>query len=130
MRAALCPRDPNPLRAELYALNLYLYGGHFTRHKDTPRGSDMVGSLVVELGPPYKGGELVACHRGVTEVFRWGGKRYKEPGERAGWAAFFGDVDHEVGRVLSGERVTLTYTLRRGGGSGARTSPPRRCDRG
>jgi hypothetical protein len=34
------------------------------------------------------------------------------------WAAFFGDVDHQIERIYGGARVTLTYLLRRGTGSG------------
>lgn len=114
VRAALCPRDPSPLRAEFYAVNLYLEDGHFARHKDTPRGTDMVGSLVVALSSPYAGGKLVISHRGATETFKWGQRGRDGSGPSTGWAAFFGDVDHEVSRVYSGERVTLTYTLHRG----------------
>jgi hypothetical protein len=36
---------------------------------------------------------------------------------RIHWAAFFGDVDHQIERVWFGLRVTLTYVLRRGEGS-------------
>jgi len=98
-RAALCPRDPSPLRAELYALNVYDSGGHFAPHKDTPRGDDMLGSLVIGLASPYEGGDLVIVHRGATETYAWGRRRHEiEP--HAGWAAFFGDVDHEVRSAL------------------------------
>src|SRR5262249_25601191 len=45
----LVPHDPNPISAELYTLNVYTEGGHFAQHKDTPRGSDMFGTLVVCL---------------------------------------------------------------------------------
>ena len=40
------PRRPT---AELYNLNVYGRGGHFVPHKDTPRGSDMLGTLVACL---------------------------------------------------------------------------------
>src|SRR5258708_20355406 len=30
------------------------------------------------------------------------------------WAAFFGEVDHQIERIWGGTRVTLTYLLRRG----------------
>jgi hypothetical protein len=32
---------------------------------------------------------------------------------RLHWAAFFGDVEHEVTEVMDGLRLTLTYTLHR-----------------
>eukprot|EP00116_Pleurobrachia_bachei_P007046 sb/3467308/ len=47
------------LVAEQYSLNMYGKGGHFKKHKDTPRGSDMVGTLLVQLpGAYYEGGAL------------------------------------------------------------------------
>lgn len=122
-RAALCPRDPSPLRAELYALNVYDSGGHFAPHKDTPRGDDMLGSLVIGLASLYEGGDLVIVHRGATETYAWGGRRLgTEP--HAGWAAFFGDVDHEVRSVSSGTRITLSYILRRGEGAALDVAAP------
>src|SRR5437667_3011185 len=45
----LVPHDPNRISAELYTVNVYTDGGHFAPHKDTPRGSDMFGTLVVAL---------------------------------------------------------------------------------
>ncbi|CAD7927339.1 unnamed protein product [Amoebophrya sp. A120] len=38
-----------PLEIELYSLNVYQKDGHFVKHKDTPRGDDMLGTLVVSL---------------------------------------------------------------------------------
>ncbi len=38
----------------------------------------------------------------------------KEKPNQLHWAAYFGDVDHQIERVWSGARVTLTYLLRRG----------------
>lgn len=122
-RAALCPRDPSPLRAELYALNLYDSGGHFAPHKDTPRGDDMLGSLVIGLASLYEGGDLVIVHRGATETYAWG-RRHLETEPHAGWAAFFGDVDHEVRSVSSGTRITLSYILRRGEGAALDVAAP------
>src|SRR3984893_16995572 len=49
IRRELAPHIPDALTAELYNLNVYGRGGHFVPHKDTPRGSDMLGTLVVCL---------------------------------------------------------------------------------
>lgn len=113
----LVPHDPNPISAELYTVNVYMYGGHFARHKDTPRGSDMLGSLVVCLPSQFSSGKLILQHRGVVQDFNWGHaiQTQKNPNELH-WAAFFGDVDHQIDRVWAGARVTLTYLLRRGAG--------------
>jgi hypothetical protein len=114
----LVPHDPNPISAELYTVNVYTDGGHFAPHKDTPRGSDMFGTLVVCLPSQFANGELVLSHRGVVQKFDWGGaiQAQKNPNQLH-WTAFFGDVDHQIERIWRGARVTLTYLLRRGAGS-------------
>ena len=113
----LIPHDPNPISAELYTLNVYTDGGHFAPHKDTPRGSDMFGTLVVCLPSQFSNGKLILNHRGIVQKFDWGHaiQTQKEP-SRVHWAAFFGDVDHQIEKIWSGVRVTLTYLLRRGAG--------------
>src|SRR5262245_23762858 len=115
IRHELAPQDPTPLTAELYSLNIYAEDGHFVPHKDTPRGSDMLGTLVVCLPSQFLNGALVVKHHGVLQTFDWGEaiRRQAEP-TRLHWAAFFGDVDHQIERVWGGLRVTLTYLLRRG----------------
>src|SRR5437879_7056963 len=109
------PIFPEPLTAELYALNVYATGGHFVPHKDTPRGSDMRGTLVVCLPAQFSNGAFVVKHRGVFQTYDWGHaiREQAEP-TRIHWAAFFGDVDHQIERVWGGLRVTLTYLIRRG----------------
>ncbi|PYT20610.1 MAG: hypothetical protein DMG58_33700, partial [Acidobacteria bacterium] len=112
----LVPYVPDALTAELYNLNVYATGGHFVPHKDTPRGSDMLGTLVVCLPSQFSNGAFVVKHRGVFETYDWGHaiREQAEP-TRIHWAAFFGDVDHQIERVWGGLRVTLTYLIRRGG---------------
>ncbi|MDP3276707.1 MAG: 2OG-Fe(II) oxygenase [Deltaproteobacteria bacterium] len=124
LRAAqevLAPEDPNAIRAVFYGLNVYESGGHFVAHKDTPRGDDMVGTLVALLPSRYSGGTLCVQHQGIERRFfertRWG-REVDLNGIQ--WAAFFGDVDHKIERVHSGERVTLTWSLHRGEGGVAR----------
>ena len=118
IRRELVPQDPSPLTAELSSLNLYARDGHFVPHKDTPRGSDMIGTLVVCLPSQFSNGALVVKHHGILQTFDWATdiQRQKEP-TRLHWAAFFGDVDHQIEQVWFGLRVTLTYLLRRGTGS-------------
>jgi hypothetical protein len=115
IQGQLVPHDPNPISAELYSVNVYADGGHFAPHKDTPRGDDMFGTLVVCLPSKFSHGPLVLSHRGVVKKYDWGSaiQKQKEP-DRLHWAAFFGDVDHQIERIWSGARVTLTYLLRHG----------------
>src|SRR5438876_48987 len=68
----LVPHDPNPISAELYSVNVYTEGGHFAPHKDTPRGNDMFGTLVVCLPSQFRSGNLVLSHRGVVQKYDWG----------------------------------------------------------
>lgn len=118
VRRQLVPHDPNPLSAELYTLNVYTEGGHFARHKDTPRGSDMLGTLVVCLPSVFSHGRMVLSHRGVVRTLDWGRaiESQRDP-TRLHWVAFFGDVDHQIETVWTGARVTVTYLLRRGTGA-------------
>ena len=46
------------LIAEPYSLNVYQKGGKFVKHKDTPRGDDMVGTLVICLPSLFRGGSF------------------------------------------------------------------------
>src|SRR5438067_5497100 len=90
----LVPHDPSPIMAELYTVNVYTRSGHFAPHKDTPRGSDMLGTLVVCLPSQFSKGNLVLSHRGVVQKLDWGDaiRVQKEPNQLH-WAAFFADVD-------------------------------------
>ena len=127
IRRELAPHIPDALTAELYNLNVYGRGGHFVPHKDTPRGSDMLGTLVVCLPAQFSNGAFVVKHHGVFQTYDWG-EAIREQAEptRIHWAAFFGDVDHQIERVWGGLRVTLTYLIRRGGTNIGRSAVPDR----
>jgi len=123
----LLPPDSSPVTAELYALNIYQSGGHFAPHKDTPRGEDMFGTLVVCLPSCFWRGALSLTHCGLVERFDWGSEiTNQRKATQLHWAAFFGDVDHQIERVGLGARVTLTYLLRRGSRSMPSRSIPKR----
>jgi hypothetical protein len=123
VRKQLAPTDPNPITAELYALDLYNGDDHFRPHK-APRG-DGLGTLVVCLPSFFSAGQLILSHRGMQRVFDWGHEINEDPSPGVlRWAAFFGDIDHAVERLWSGSRVTLSYTLRRGEGVPAPLSVP------
>eukprot|EP00116_Pleurobrachia_bachei_P002681 sb/3462943/ len=117
------------LIAEQYSLNMYGKGGHFKKHKDTPRGSDMVGTLLVQLpGAYYEGGALkisvgdglkkkvvLKGHKTVPSLYSYERDRFKwqlpDPTELR-IAAFFCDIDHEVLKVEEGIRITVAFLLR------------------
>ncbi len=126
IRRELAPQAPGALTAELYNLNIYATGGHFVPHKDTPRGSDMLGTLVVCLPSQFSNGAFAVKHHGVFQTYDWGQaiREQVEP-TRIHWAAFYGDVDHQIERVWGGLRVTLTYLIRRGANTGHSAVPGR-----
>lgn len=122
------------LVAERYSLNAYEKRGKFAKHKDTPRGEDMLGTLVLCLPSLFEGGMMEVTMG--DEVHNYFGKKegyssYSSPssghsawwggiygnGEpdfsKIPWCAFFADVDHEIHQVKNGLRVTVAYLLRR-----------------
>ena len=54
---ALVP-DAQEINAEFHKMNIYREGGHFAKHKDTPRGTTCFGTLIIVLPIPFTGGEL------------------------------------------------------------------------
>ncbi len=106
IEATLSPREH--LSARLTDVVLYSIGGHFARHKDTPRTADLVATLVVALPIEHEGGAL----RIGRETIDWSGPCAPN---QLRWAAMFTDVDHAVEVVRRGARVTLTYALERTG---------------
>lgn len=114
VRRALCPGAAKLPDAELHALNVYTRDGHFVRHKDTPRDRACFGTLVVCLPLRFRGGRLVLRQGESTRIYGWESDDYwrrEEPCE-VSWAAFYGDVDHEIEPVTDGTRATLTWLLR------------------
>lgn len=91
IRRALLPRGAGALSVELYNLNIYRSGGHFAPHKDTPGGSDMLGTLVVCLPSQFSNGAFVVKHRGIFQTYDWGHsiEKQAEP-TQLHRAAFFG----------------------------------------
>ncbi|KDQ10392.1 hypothetical protein BOTBODRAFT_115948 [Botryobasidium botryosum FD-172 SS1] len=105
---------PREIRAELYKLNVYGPGSFFKSHKDTPRGEDMFGSLVVVLPTPHEGGELYLRHGGKEWVYDSASELAslrEGDGPGIGYVALYSDVEHEVASVKSGYRITITYNL-------------------
>ncbi len=98
------------LSARLTDVIIYKKGDKFTRHKDTPRSVDLIGTLIVGLPIEHTGGTFVVDDGRGAKRFDWSGK------PAAGfvpWIALFSDVDHEIEPVTAGTRVTLVYALHR-----------------
>ncbi|GJE97692.1 2OG-Fe(II) oxygenase [Phanerochaete sordida] len=99
------------LKVELYKLNVYGPGSFFKAHKDTPRADNMIASLVVVLPTRHDGGALVLRHEGREFKFESAKILAQPQAPSVAYAAFYGDVEHEVEPVVSGSRVTLTYNI-------------------
>jgi hypothetical protein len=76
----------------------------FLAHQDSEKDDSMVGTLVVTLPSSYAGGELMVGHNE-----EW--KAYRGSKTALSLVAFYADCRHEVLRVTSGYRITLTYNL-------------------
>eukprot|EP00494_Astrolonche_serrata_P023262 UN23520 len=111
VQSELCPNDPEKLTFERYSLNMYGRGGHFKRHKDTPRTEDNIGTLLLFLPSRYSHGELQITHGGVNKEFSFGSNPKED---EFNWVAFFGDVDHAVKSLWHGIRLTIAFNLNRG----------------
>jgi len=92
------------LTADLHSLLVYEPGQFFLLHQDSEKDDSMIGTLVVTLPSTYAGGELIVERDGEVKAYR---------GTRAALSivAFYADCRHEVLKVKSGYRLTLTYNL-------------------
>lgn len=118
--------------AEPYSLNAYQKGGKFARHKDTPRGDDMLGTLVICLPSWFTGGKMTVSLGDETKEYFGNPSKYswqeKEPPKPriVEWCAFFADVDHEIHEVEEGVRITAAFLLKRGDRASASSNLPKR----
>ncbi len=92
------------LTAELHSLLVYEPDQFFLPHQDSEKDDSMVGTLVVTLPSAFTGGELVVGHNEEREAYRGSKKELS-------LVAFYADCRHEVLKVTSGYRITLTYNL-------------------
>ncbi|KAJ6536882.1 hypothetical protein B0H19DRAFT_962516 [Mycena capillaripes] len=99
------------LRAELYKLNVYGPGSFFKAHRDTPRGENMIGSLVVVFPTAHTGGEFTLNHDGTSWTFDAADELTESYPPSLAYIAFYSDVTHAVEPVRTGYRITLTYNL-------------------
>lgn len=90
-------------------LGIYGKDGFFKSHVDTPSHKNMIGTLIVCLSSPHKGGELVIRHDGHEHVFDF--SKLSNDSSIFQWAAFYGDCIHEVAPVAEGFRVAITYSI-------------------
>jgi hypothetical protein len=92
------------LTADLHSLLVYEPNQFFRVHQDSEKDNSMIGTLVVTLPSSYTGGELMVGHNE-----EW--KAYRGSKTALSLVAFYADCRHEVLRVVSGYRITLTYNL-------------------
>lgn len=95
------------LTARLDKLLVYGPGQFFKPHRDTERADDMIGTLVVVLPSPHKGGTLNVSHQGETRRF----VNRKTTAPQLSLYAFYATCEHEVRPVTEGHRVVLSHTL-------------------
>jgi hypothetical protein len=104
LRADLGLPESCRLKAELHSMLVYAPGQFFLPHQDSEKADEMVGTLVVTLPSPFKGGAMVIAHQGEKVSYR----ASKKP---LSFIAFYADCLHEVRPVKEGYRIVLTYNL-------------------
>jgi 2-oxoglutarate-Fe(II)-dependent oxygenase superfamily protein len=92
------------LDVDLHSLLVYEPDQFFLRHQDTEKTDEMIGTLVVTLPSAYAGGELM-----IGKGEDW--KAYRGSRDALSLVAFYADCQHEVLKLQSGYRITLTYNL-------------------
>ena len=102
------------LDVDLHSLLVYEPNQFFLKHQDTEKTDEMIGTLVVTLPSSYTGGELM-IGRGED----W--KAHRGSRDALSLVAFYADCQHEVLKLKSGYRITLTYNLMLRGGTTPRT---------
>jgi len=71
----------------------------------------MFGSLVVIYPTPHEGGELVLRHKEQEWKIDAKALTASQSAPSLAYVAFYSDIEHEVLKVTSGHRVTVTYNL-------------------
>ncbi|KAF8348606.1 hypothetical protein F5887DRAFT_1157051 [Amanita rubescens] len=104
-------KSARPVRAELYNLNVYGEGSFFKAHVDTPRSTQMFGSLVVLFPTPFEGGELIMRKEEKEWSFDAAQALAECHSPHLAYVALYSDVEHEVSMVKSGHRISVTYNL-------------------
>lgn len=92
------------LDVDLHSLLVYEPDQFFLKHQDTEKTDEMIGTLVVTLPSSYAGGELM-----IGKGEDW--KAYRGSRDSLSLVAFYADCQHEVLKLRSGYRITLTYNL-------------------
>lgn len=100
-------KEKSSLKFEPYKINIYEAGGFFNKHKDTPRGDDNIGTLVICLPSEFTGGELYIENDYYVKEFNWA----LESSTMHQWVAFYGDCNHWINPVKAGTRVTITFNM-------------------
>ena len=71
----------------------------------------MLGSLVVIYPTPHEGGELVLRHKDREWKIDAKALTASQSSPSLAYVAFYSDIEHEILKVTSGHRVTVTYNL-------------------
>ncbi|KAG8919577.1 hypothetical protein FRC01_001218 [Tulasnella sp. 417] len=100
------------VEAKLYKLNSYKTGGHFKSHKDTPKGREHSGTLLIGFPTNYTGGQLVLRHYMQEVSVDWSTDgRSNRCRTDIPWVFFYSHIEHEIMPVTSGHRITIAYDI-------------------
>ncbi|KAG2157025.1 hypothetical protein DEU56DRAFT_1729 [Suillus clintonianus] len=111
------------IRFELYELNIHGAGSFVGPHKNATNSDKIFGFLDVVFPAPHTGG--ICSLRNNERVWRVDFATMLSEAQipLVGYAAYFNEVEREIGLIVSGHRLTLSYKLyfAPGGGSPSAT---------
>jgi hypothetical protein len=105
----MCPAWIGGPTLKVNKLNIYGPGGFFKSHVDAAHSANQVGTVVVCLPSPHKGGELEVRNNDSQVIIDFA--EHSDLLDHVQWAVFYSDCVHEVKPVTEGIWVTSYRVL-------------------
>ncbi len=94
------------IQVEPYKINIYVEGGHFKKHVDTPC-KNLLGTIVLVIFDNSKGGDLnIECQEKIISY-----KYNPQAVIKYNCIGFYSDIPHTLTPIVSGVRVTATFKV-------------------
>ncbi|KAG1731941.1 hypothetical protein EDB19DRAFT_1312835 [Suillus lakei] len=99
------------IRFELYELNIYGAGSSVGPHKNATNSDKLFGFLDVVFPTPHTGGICSLRNNEREQRVDFATMLSETQIPLVGYAAYFHEVEREIGLIITGHRLTLSYKL-------------------